>query len=177
MVSICRRDISSRVGTACHVSFLTPPYLDQLLQKSLVDEPFIITQTARVIYEAQTWIGTCLETHHQCKSEIPRLPMRVIHVGSSSKHVKLFIAGGNLHKAYAALSSSWGHRCDLRLTTWTLSKYSQRSIPYGKIPKTTPDAISTDQSKSELRVCLVHCDASGKYSIGVVWLIFCEEVK
>ncbi|TGO17365.1 hypothetical protein BTUL_0018g00320 [Botrytis tulipae] len=93
---------------------------------------------------AKSWIANC-ESHRKCNLDYiggPKMPTRVIDVGTSNGSVKL-IETKNISGIFAALSYCWGDSTileDIKLTRAKLSIY-KKSIPMDSLPKTLFDAV------------------------------------
>ncbi|KAI0532088.1 HET-domain-containing protein [Xylaria digitata] len=92
----------------------------------------------------QSWIQDCVTNHPQCPvDQSPKLPTRVIDVGSVSQPPRLHIS--QLERAeYIALSHCWGPpekaAVTVKTTASTLQQF-QSEIPWGSLTKTFRDAI------------------------------------
>jgi hypothetical protein len=75
----------------------------------------------------------------------PRLPTRVIDVGSVADVPKLFIANGAVGR-YAALSYCWGQSQPYHLTRASLQEMSTTGLDMRRLPKTIQDAIEATRN-------------------------------
>ena len=90
------------------------------------------------------WLWNCLLQHKEClppvadysESYKPRLPTRVINVGSSNDDITLLVTEG-LTGDYLTLSHRWGTADIPRTTTDNLATY-QASIPWEALTQTVP---------------------------------------
>ena len=96
--------------------------------------------------KALAWVKSLLETcktqHISCRAGLPRLPKRILAIGSSARgsfHVKL-LEDHQQYAPYAALSHCWGKRQTCITTLANLDEH-KRDIPWHSIPKTFQDAI------------------------------------
>ncbi|KAF6816037.1 heterokaryon incompatibility protein [Colletotrichum musicola] len=95
------------------------------------------------IDQMATWIRRCSESHTRCRRETPRLPTRVIDVGTGDE-CRLYESHGE-HAEYTALSHCWGK---IRILT-TLKKNIKdhaNCIGFDALPKTFQEAIKTTRS-------------------------------
>ncbi|KAK0620158.1 heterokaryon incompatibility protein-domain-containing protein, partial [Immersiella caudata] len=55
------------------------------------------------------WLRGCLSSHPKCqRPELPRLPTRVVAVGSCDEEMRIVVTGPDDRAEYAALSHCWG---------------------------------------------------------------------
>ncbi|KAF2830793.1 HET-domain-containing protein [Ophiobolus disseminans] len=100
------------------------------------------TQSESTMALARAWLLDCLTNHRQCSvgdSTLPKLPMRVIDVGTRDEEPSLVHTQGRRGK-YCALSYCWGRHPFLRTTKATLAEHQKR-IPLDDFPRTLKDAI------------------------------------
>ncbi|KAK3948511.1 heterokaryon incompatibility protein-domain-containing protein [Pseudoneurospora amorphoporcata] len=92
-----------------------------------------------------SWMAKCLSSHQACnqvQSVAPRLPTRVIDVGSkgSSRPPYLHVVTENATGRYATLSHRWASEEPLKLEVNNLQDF-QQEIPVERLPKSFQDAI------------------------------------
>ena len=93
------------------------------------------------------WIKTCDENHPKCQYTIsgmpieltPKLPTRVLDVGSCEDNIRLLVTG-NQQAKYIALSHCWGGISQIRTTNSSLEEHI-RYINFNNLSKTIQDAI------------------------------------
>ncbi|KAE9367171.1 HET-domain-containing protein, partial [Stipitochalara longipes BDJ] len=85
---------------------------------------------------AKTWLQNCADKH-SCgpKNATPRLPTRVIDIGSSASDMKLYESKG-LEAKYVALSHCWGTS-----PIWTTTVKNQKLPPCSQLPGNFQDAV------------------------------------
>ena len=94
------------------------------------------------------WLQSCLLGHKEClppaanyaESYKPRLPTRVIKVGSSNDNIALLVAEGQTGD-YLVLSHRWGNADVPTTNTHNLATY-QESIPWEALTRTFQDAVN-----------------------------------
>lgn len=114
-------------------------YSGRLLSRDIAKDP----GTPGCLRVAAQWLKDCLETHKRCQKAIglnPRLPTRVVDVGSREHHPHLFQTKGERGN-YVALSYCWGESNTLKLTEDTLHGFTKQ-ISLETMPKTFQDAIT-----------------------------------
>lgn len=94
---------------------------------------------------ARNWLENCLSTHNTCAStRKPRLPTRVIDVGSSASptsHLRLYIPGRREEAEYIALSHCWGASPPLQTTRSNIEAMCN-GIKFADLPRNFQDAVT-----------------------------------
>jgi hypothetical protein len=92
---------------------------------------------------ARSWLYECASGHRGCPAYTkPRLPTRVIDVGSSRNvSLKLFSSGVEQCDHYVALSYCWGGPQPLLTTRANVDSFSSE-IPQEQLPRTLADAVN-----------------------------------
>lgn len=87
------------------------------------------------------WLRECLELHPECSIGEPRLPTRVLFVGSGNQDPYLYESQREIAQ-YTALSHCWGdpRHPPLRTTVACLSA-RKKSIPLHELPPTFVDSV------------------------------------
>ncbi|CAO2655121.1 Nn.00g101850.m01.CDS01 [Neocucurbitaria sp. VM-36] len=108
---------------------------------SLQIDPVLGSERNRCI--AKKWLHDCQNQHRNClRKIIPKLPTRVIDVGSSEGTILVRLVCSDQRRAhYVALSHCWGGPIDTVLTTERVRSFEKR-LPYDDLPPNFQDAIT-----------------------------------
>jgi hypothetical protein len=92
------------------------------------------------------WLDYCEKNHDQCRhadKEHPRLPTRVIDIGSEEREPRLHISSEEERDRFVVLSHCWGSDPNTKrlLTTHVSLDSHCAKIPFDSFPKTFQDAI------------------------------------
>lgn len=117
------------------------------IRSKLPDEDSLSNANRRLIFG---WLDSCVAEHTSCCSEkLPRLPTRVIDVGSLNGLQKpRLVVTDRRPSRYSALSHCWGDQTDpeaalsLRLLECNIDEL-QIEIPMASLPRTFQEAIET----------------------------------
>ncbi|KAK7928250.1 hypothetical protein PG985_005248 [Apiospora marii] len=119
----------------------------------ILGRPIVDKSSERAFTAAKAWLKECQGGHPECGTcdEHPRLPTRVLDVGSmsdspeDSPSLRLHIPSEDQRGEYLALSYCWGGEQTFVTTTQTLETM-KNGFPTSEIPQTFRDAVRVTRS-------------------------------